>query len=211
MKTRTGANMNTLEKYFQTSTSSSEYVRNYLSYLSELVLKLDRDEIVKVINLFLDARQSGNTIFFIGNGGSAATASHFANDLAIGTRSNSNPFRVLSLTDNNAVITAIANDYGYENVFVKQLEALYSKGDLLVAISASGNSNNLLKAVKFVQKRDGLTIGLTGFDGGKLKKIVDYVIHVPTDKGEYGPVEDIHMIFDHIIGTYLMYTCRNQD
>ena len=85
MRTRTGANINTLEKYFQTSTSSSEYIRNYLSYLSELVLKLDRDEIVKVINLFLDARQSGNTIFFIGNGGSAATASHFANDLAIGT------------------------------------------------------------------------------------------------------------------------------
>ena len=211
MRTRTRANMNTLEKYFQTSTSSSEYVRNYLSYLSELVLKLDRDEIVKVINLLLDARQSGKMIFFIGNGGSAATASHFANDLAIGTRSNSNPFRVMSLTDNNAVITAIANDYGYENVFVKQLEALYSKGDLLVAISASGNSPNLLKAVNFVKKRNGLTIGLTGFDGGKLKKIVDYVIHVPTDKGEYGPVEDIHMIFDHIIGTYLMYICRNQD
>ncbi len=210
MRTRTRAKMNTLEKYFQTSTSSSEYVRNYLSYLSELVLKLDRDEIVKVINLLLDARQSGNMIFFIGNGGSAATASHFANDLAIGTRTNSNPFRVMSLTDNNAVITAIANDYGYENVFVKQLEALYSKGDLLVAISASGNSNNLLKAVNFVQKRDGITIGLTGFDGGKLKKIADYVIHVPTGKGEYGPVEDIHMIFDHIIGTYLMYTCRNQ-
>ena len=136
--------MNTLEKIFQTSTSSSEYVRNYLSYLSELVLKLDRDEIVKVINLLLDARQSGKMIFFIGNGGSAATASHFANDLAIGTRSNSNPFRVMSLTDNNAVITAIAHDYGYEIVFVKQLEDLYSKGVLLVAISASGNSNNLL-------------------------------------------------------------------
>ena len=96
-------------------------------------------------------------------------------------------------------------------MFVKQLEALYSKGDLLVAISASGNSNNLLKAVKFVQKRDGLAIGLTGFDGGKLKKIADYVIHVPTGKGEYGPAEDIHMIFDHIIGTYLMYTCSNED
>ena len=95
--------------------------------------------------------------------------------------------------------------------FVKQLEALYSEGDLLVAISASGNSPNLLKAVNFVKKRYGPTIGLTGFDGGKLKKIVDYVIHVPTDKGEYGPVEDIHMIFDHIIGTYLMYICRNQD
>ena len=202
--------MNTLEKYFQTSTSSSEYVRNYLSYLSELVLKLDHDEIVKVINLFLDARQSGNTIFFIGNGGSAATASHFANDIGIGTRSKFAPFRSMSLTDNNAVMTAIANDYGYEQVFVKQLETLFSKGDLLVAISASGNSPNLLNAVKFIHNRNGTTIGLTGFDGGMLKKTVDYVIHVPTDNGEYGPVEDIHMIFDHIIGTYLMYSCKKE-
>ena len=203
--------MNRIENYFQTSASPSEYARNYLSYLSELVLKLDHNEIAKVVYLLLEARQSGKMIFFIGNGGSAATASHFANDLAIGTRSNSNPFRVMSLTDNNAVMTAVANDYGYENVFVKQLEALYSKGDLLVAISASGNSPNLLKAVKYVKNRDGITVGMTGFDGGKLKKISDYVIHVPTDKGEYGPVEDIHMIFDHIIGTYLMYTCSNED
>jgi len=102
--------MNRIENNFQTSASPSEYARNYLSYLSELVLKLDHNEIAKVIYLLLEARQSGKMIFFIGNGGSAATASHFANDLAIGTRSNSNPFRVMSLTDNNAVITAIAND-----------------------------------------------------------------------------------------------------
>ena len=202
--------MNTLEKFFRDSTSPSEYVKNYLSYISNLLEKLESDEIENVVNIFLKARQNGNRIFFIGNGGSAATASHFANDLAIGTRSNSNPFAVMSLTDNNAVITAIANDYGYEYIYVKQLEALYSKGDILVAISASGNSPNLLRAINFVKKFNGLTVGLTGFDGGKLKEIADHTIHVPTVKGEYGPVEDIHMIFDHIIGTYLMYTCRSE-
>lgn len=203
--------MNTLEKFFRDSNSPSEYVKNYLSYISNLLEKLESDEIEKVVNIFLKARQNGNRIFFIGNGGSAATASHFANDLAIGTRSNSNPFAVMSLTDNNAVITAIANDYGYEYIYVKQLEALYSKGDILVAISASGNSPNLLRAINFVKKFSGLTVGLTGFDGGKLKEIADHTIHVPTVKGEYGPVEDIHMIFDHIIGTYLMYTCRSEN
>ena len=202
--------MNKIEKYFQSSGSPLEYARNYLSYLSELLMKLDHNQIEKVINLLLEARQNGKMIFFIGNGGSAATASHFANDLAIGTRTNSSPFRVMSLTDNNAVMTAIANDYGYEYVFVKQLEALFSKGDLLIAISASGNSPNLLEAVKYVKKHDGVVIGLTGFDGGELKEISDYVIHVNTSKGEYGPVEDIHMIFDHIIGTYLMFNCNKE-
>lgn len=202
--------MNKIEIFFQTSTSSSEYSRNYFSYLSELIKKLDYEEIAKVIDLFLEARQSGKMIFFIGNGGSAATASHFANDIGIGTRSKFAPFRSMSLTDNNAVMTAITNDYGYEQVFVKQLETLFSKGDLLVAISASGNSSNLLNAVKFVHNRNGTTIGLTGFDGSMLKKTVDYSIHVTTDDGEYGPVEDIQMIFDHIIGTYLMYSCKKE-
>lgn len=91
---------------------------------------------------------------------------------------------------------------------MKQLEAIFCDGDLIVAISASGNSPNVIKAIEYAKKRNGITIGLTGFDGGKLNKCVDYAVHVPTEKGEYGPVEDIHMIFDHIIGTYLMYASR---
>ena len=93
---------------------------------------------------------------------------------------------------------------------MKQLEAVFNKDDLLVAISASGNSPNILRAVEYVKANGGIAIGLTGFDGGKLKKILDHVIHVPTDKCDYGPVEDIHMVLDHVIGTYLMQVCREE-
>lgn len=203
--------MNTLETIHQNSENPQEYVHSYLNHLSNLLASLDRGAIAQVIQLIQKAREDDSTIFFIGNGGSAATASHFANDLAIGTRSQKAPFRVMSLTDNNAVMTAIGNDFGYDNLFVKQLEAYYRKGDLLVAISASGNSPNLLNAVEYVKAQGGTTIGLTGFDGGKLKGLVDHAIHAQTDPKEYGPVEDIHMILDHIIGTYLMYNCRNEN
>lgn len=200
----------TVEKYFKESRTPSEYIKKYFEHLSEILQRIDHQAVAEVIELIIRARDQNRNIFFIGNGGSAATASHFANDLAIGSRSKLSPYRVISLTDNNAVMTAIANDFGYEQLFVKQLEAIYREGDLLVAISASGNSPNVLKAVEYVKGRGGTTIGLTGFDGGKLKPLVDYVLHVPTQKGEYGPVEDIHMIFDHVIGTYLMYSCRKE-
>lgn len=200
----------TVEKHFNECTLPSEYVQRYFEHLGEILRQIDHEAVAKVIELIMQAREQSRNIFFIGNGGSAATASHFANDLAIGSRTRLAPFRVISLTDNNAVMTAIANDFGYEQLFVKQLEAVYREGDLLVAISASGNSPNVLKAVEYVKGRGGITIGLTGFDGGALKRMVDHALHVPTQKGEYGPVEDIHMIFDHVIGTYLMYACRNE-
>ena len=200
----------TVEKHFQECTAPLEYVKRYFDHLGEILQRIDHEAVAKVIDLIIHARDQNRNIFFIGNGGSAATASHFANDLAIGSRTKLSPFRVISLTDNNAVMTAIANDFGYEQLFVKQLEAVYREGDLLVAISASGNSPNVLKAVEYVKGRGGTTIGLTGFDGGDLKRMVDYALHVPTQKGEYGPVEDVHMIFDHVIGTYLMYVCKNE-
>jgi D-sedoheptulose 7-phosphate isomerase len=200
----------TVENHFHECTVPSEYVKRYFEHLGEIFQQIDHEAVAKVIELILQARDQSRNIFFIGNGGSAATASHFANDLAIGSRTKLSPFRVISLTDNNAVMTAIANDFGYEQLFVKQLEAVYREGDLLVAISASGNSPNVLKAVEYVKGRGGTTIGLTGFDGGQLNRMVDYALHVPTQKGEYGPVEDVHMIFDHIIGTYLMYSCRKE-
>ena len=179
-------------------------------HLTQILSELDLSSIENFIGLLLSARKEGKNVYFIGNGGSAATASHFANDLAIGTRSKKLPFKVMSLIDNSSVITAIGNDYGYDQVFVKQLEACLGSGDLLVAISASGNSPNILKAVEYTKENSGITIGLTGFDGGELKKIVDHVIHVPTVKGDYGPVEDVHMILDHVVGNYLMQMCREE-
>ena len=203
--------MNNIETIYNNSSSPSEYISAYFKHLTQILSELDLSSIEKFIGLLLSARKEGKNVYFIGNGGSAATASHFANDLAIGTRSKKLPFKVMSLTDNSSVITAIGNDYGYEQVFVKQLEACLGSGDLLVAISASGNSPNILKAVEYTKENNGITIGLTGFDGGELKKIVDHVIHVPTVKGDYGPVEDVHMILDHVVGNYLMQKCLEEN
>ena len=150
-----------------------------------------------------------SSIFFIGNGGSAATASHFANDMAIGTRTYEKPFRAISLCDNQAVITAIANDDGYEKIFSQQLQVLLKKQDVVVAISASGNSPNLLDAIDTAKKMNTITVGISAFDGGKMKEMVDISVHVPTEKGEYGPAEDAHMVLDHLVSNYLMRLVRN--
>ena len=143
---------NNIETIYNSSSSPSEYISAYFKHLTQILSELDLSSIEKFIGLLLSARKEGKNVYFIGNGGSAATASHFANDLAIGTRSKKLPFKVMSLTDNSSVITAIGNDYGYEQVFVKQLEAGLGSGDLLVAISASGNSTNILKAVEYTKK-----------------------------------------------------------
>ena len=137
------------------------------------------------------------------------TASHFANDIAIGTRTGDDrPFRALSLADNAAVMTAIANDDGYDEIFVQQLQVLIRPGDVVVAISASGRSPNVIKAIEYANAHDAITVALTGFAGGRLKEIARHGVHVPTDEGEYGPVEDTHLILDHLVGAYLARRVR---
>jgi len=151
-------------------------------------------------------RVAQRTVFFVGNGGSAATSSHFANDLVKACRRDGKPgFRAISLTDNVALMTAIANDDGYENVFTGQMRDLFKKGDMLVAISASGNSPNVLAAAKLAHDLGGEVVGITGFDGGELRRLADCVVHVPSQKGEYGPVEDVHMILDHLVTSFLAF------
>ena len=203
--------MNNLDGIFSESQSGGDYARRYAAYLSDLLRNLDVEAIEKVLGVFRKARSDGNTIFFVGNGGSAATCSHFAEDLAYGTWvEGKKPFRVLSLTDNTPYITALGNDEGYENVFVGQLRNLFDRGDVLVAISASGNSPNLVKAVEYANDHGGITIGMVGFDGGRLKSICHHCCHIQTAKGAYGPVEDMHLVLDHIISTYLMYMLRKE-
>jgi len=185
------------------------YARAYLDYLALCFESIDCGEIGKFVRHLLNAQDSGATVFFIGNGGSAATASHFANDISIGTRTGDNkPFRAVSLTDNVAVMTALANDEGYDRMFVDQLKVHMRDGDSLVAISASGNSPNVIEAVDYARSRGATVVGLTGFDGGALRTRSDISLHVQTAKGEYGPVEDLHMIFDHLVGSYLIAQVR---
>jgi D-sedoheptulose 7-phosphate isomerase len=203
--------MNRIEQLYREQPGATGFARGYLDYLKELFAKLDTDEIAAFIEVLLQARARGARIFFIGNGGSAATASHFANDIAIGTRSWSRPFRAISLTDNVPVLTAIGNDYGYAEIFTSQLKALMVRGDVVVAISASGNSPNIVQAVEYANQQGAITVGLSGFDGGSLKQFAQYCVHVPTDKGEYGPVEDIHLILDHLVGSFLICECRAEN
>lgn len=203
--------MNRVEDLYREYPQAAYFARGYLDYLSEVLAQLDVAAIAAFTEVLLQARERGARIFFIGNGGSAATASHFANDIAIGSRSWVKPFRALSLTDNVAVLTAIANDYGYAEIFTLQLKTQMAPGDVVVAISVSGNSSNVVQAVEYANAHGAITVGLTGFDGGQLKRLAQFVVHVPTNKGEYGPAEDVHMILDHLVGTFLMQLCRAEN
>lgn len=193
---------NKLDEIFAANRKPADFAREYSAHLSSILSKLDYDEIGKMIETILDARERGAHIFFIGNGGSAATASHFANDISIGTRVTDKPFKAMALTDNIAILTAVGNDDGYEYIFTKQLQNFANDGDVLVAISASGNSPNIIHTVNYAKTKGLKVIGLSGFDGGKLRELSDIKIHVQTLKGEYGPVEDVHMFIDHLIGSY---------
>jgi D-sedoheptulose 7-phosphate isomerase len=199
--------VNNLESIYAERPAAAEFADGYLGYLSEILAKLDRGQIAEFIDALLDAQRRGATVYFLGNGGSAATASHFQNDL---TRWRENPMRVVSLTDNVAVLTAIGNDHGYEQVFRMQLENLLLPGDLVVAISVSGNSPNVIQAMEYAISKGATTVGLTGFDGGRLAAMVDINVHAPTLPGEYGPAEDVHLILDHLIGSFLWEACVAQ-
>jgi D-sedoheptulose 7-phosphate isomerase len=197
--------MNNVEKMLNEAGSDEmDYSKRYAYYISKLLQDLDWESIAVVIKVLQRARNKGSTIFLAGNGGSASTCSHFAEDLSWGQRQKGKkPFKIFCLTDNIPIMTAVANDEGYENIFLPQLETSFTEDDILVVISASGNSPNLIKAVRLAHDIRGMSIGIVGFDGGELKNLCRLCIHVPTMLGEYGPVEDIHLLLEHLITTYL--------
>ena len=199
--------MNNLDRLF--THDPAAFAEAYLTYVQTVLRRIDTAEVGRFIATLLDARERGATIFFAGNGGSAATASHFANDVAIGNNDYKQPFRAISLADNMPIITAISNDVGYEEIFARQLRVLGKKGDVLVGISASGNSPNLLRAFEYAISAGIKTVAITAFDGGQMKAMGDEGIHVPTEPQEYGPAEDAHMVLDHLVGAYLMRLVRS--
>lgn len=180
----------------------TNFLNKYKKELTDKISQIDNDVVIKIINL-IDSTEDNGSVYIIGNGGSAATASHMANDWGIGLkRRRIKNFNIISLADNSAITTAIANDIGYENIFYEQLRDCIKKDDILIAISCSGNSKNIIKAVQYAKEKHIPIIGLTGFDGGDLKKLSDINFHVNTKKGEYGIVEDLHMILDHMLYSY---------
>ena len=180
--------------------NSKHLIANYFLQ-AELNLKnLQINEIERVVLAINSVRQSNNVVYIAGNGGSASTASHFATDIGVGSLSRANPIRTISLCDNTAAITAIANDSNYSLIFENQLKLLGNQGDMFIAISASGNSENLIKAVNLAKAIGVDSYSLTGFDGGKLRHLTQgRNIHVETPIGTYGLVEDAHLAICHVI------------
>ena len=170
----------------------------YLKKLSKSINEIDYNSIKKLINFINRARIKNKKILTMGNGGSALTAQHFITDwnkfINLKTQK---PFRGLSLVDNIGIITAYANDLSYENIFVEQLKNIYEKGDLIIAISGSGNSQNIIKAVEYCNKINAKVFSLIGYDGGKLKKISKNFIHINVNDMQI--VEDIHLSIGHIV------------
>ncbi len=179
------------------------FAESYIKQLQQTLGSLPQDAIAQLISWFAEAREQDRRIFVAGNGGSATTASHFATDIGKGASlGRDRRFRILSLTDNVGWITALGNDLAYEDVFVEQLANYAQPGDLVVAISVSGNSPNVVKAAQWAKANGCRTVGLIGGKGGKLLDLVDLPIVVPTE--HFGRAEDAHLIITHIVGYFFI-------
>ena len=191
-----------------------EFARTYLAKLSEGLSRVDLHLFEDVANVLLDAYIHEKQVFILGNGGSAAIASHMACDLNKGTLTNvydsqEKRFRAISLTDNLSLFSALANDIGYTEVFSQQLRNLVQRGDVVVAISASGNSPNVIAALKLAREKDARTVGFVGFDGGKMKKMCDFVLHF--EEKNYQRCEDAFSVFQHLLASYIAEKKKERD
>ena len=182
--------------------SAVQFAKWYRAHEIEMWQQLDLDAVGRIAQALESAEKNGKQVFVMGNGGSAATASHIATDWCKTAERNGKPvLRCMSLTDNVPFITAIANDLGYEEVFARQLANYVQRGDVVVIISGSGNSPSVTKAASVAKERGAVTIGMTGFSGGKLRKMVDVCLHIDSD--QYGVIEDLHMGVGSLLAFYL--------
>lgn len=176
----------------------TQRMRDYISTEIQVLQNLDIDELNRAANAIIECRDRGGNIYTIGNGGSAATASHMVVDFGKGaSEGRPVPFRIECLADNIPIITATANDLSYDDIFVLQLRAKLRPEDLLIAISGSGNSKNIIKAVEYAKSIGTKVVGLTGYSGGKLAELSDYRMHAAINDMQI--TEDVHMMFDHML------------
>jgi D-sedoheptulose 7-phosphate isomerase len=183
--------------------------RSYFRCLSETIARISSDDIEAVADILLRAYEEENTVFMFGNGGSAALASHFACDLAKGTLNGSRKrFKALALTDNVPLMTAWANDSHYDDIFSEQLSSFVRRNDVAFAISGSGNSPNVLKALKVAKEAGAVTVGLTGFEGGKMRALCHAVVVVPSDNMQL--IEDLHVCVTHSLFTCIRSRIRSK-
>jgi len=193
----------------------TKVAQKYLTELKETANKISVKDIQKIAEVLLEAYRKDKQVFILGNGGSASTSSHLACDLGKGTLKNvynqrEKRFRVISLTDNVATMTAFANDLSYDDMFVQQLHNLVRPGDVVIGISGSGNTPNVIKALIYAKGQGAITIGLLGYQtGGKAKELVDHNITIKSNN--YGVIEDLHLALDHILTTCLSYMKEHAD
>lgn len=189
--------------------SGLDVLSAHVSSLQESLSALDLVTLQQAGELIDENCLRGHTVFCLGNGGSAATASHIATDLFWGRRMSGEPRpRAVSLVSNVPLMTALANDVNYDEVFVEQLRGQFREGDMIVAVSASGNSPNVVKAAEFAKEFGGTSVGLVGFDGGALKDRCNVSVHVATPPGAYELVEDVHHAVCHMLAGYLKHKAQ---
>jgi D-sedoheptulose 7-phosphate isomerase len=185
-------------------------IRDYLLATQEALGRVAEESIAHTVSLLLGAWKRQKHIFILGNGGSASTASHMANDLSKATIvEGRRRVKAIALTDCVPLMTAWANDSSYDQVFREQLANLLSEGDVVIGISASGNSPNVLNAMEFARRNGAVTIGWTGLSGGKLRGMADHCVQVPTD--DVGMIEGIHLILDHLVAQELRTRIQNEE
>lgn len=182
-------------------------IDNYLKRLQETIQHLDQQAIEDVLNVLEDAYQTGKRVITLGNGGSASTASHIACDFNKGVSlGKSKRFKVISLCDNIATIMAYSNDLSYDDIFIEQMKNFLEPKDVVIGISGSGNSGNVIKAIEYANQNDATTIGFTGYGGGKLKEICKYSLNANVNDMQIS--EDIHMILNHVMMQILEETLK---
>jgi len=178
------------------------FLTEYTSGLKACIDEVAAQSVEEIVDLLMEARSAGKQVFILGNGGSAATASHMACDLAkTASVDGETRLRVISLTDNVPLMTAISNDISYEQIFVEQMRNLLNPGDVVIAITSSGDSPNVIEALKFAKEKKATAVGLLGFGGGKARELVDRQITISSTN--YGHIEDVHMMLNHVITAWL--------
>ena len=186
-----------------------DYTQEITAYFDRLKVTIDKIsklDLSDLMNVLVDAKESEKQIFIMGNGGSSATASHYVCDFNKGISMNQDKkFKFICLNDNIPSLMAYANDLSFEDIFVEQLKNFYQKGDIVIGISGSGNSMNVLKAIDYANENGGVTVGLTGYSGGKLIEMAQHNVHIPIDDMQIA--EDLHMVLDHCMMKILSNNC----
>lgn len=193
-----------------TGAGLTQIVTDYLERLKTAIDAMPLEHIAATGEILYRAYRHNKQVFIIGNGGSAATASHMACDLGMNTAAPNRPrFRVSSLNDNMPLVSALANDLGYDRVFAEQLTNLVHPGDVLISISGSGRSPNILAAMRCARERGATNIALLGFDGGKAIELADEYVLIPSSN--YGIVEDLHLVLDHMLVAYFSERLQTEE